>query len=219
MSNTCFKILSYCALPSFDMSKDLGSSICPCPSFCRQNVMSWVQSKIQWWGVLFPGYWNHDICTGLKNWTKNSMVEPLNNSIVRKKKKQKKQNGHVCIFAQSYSPNIQTSINILKHTGLVYLILQSCMFIFCKIRLAKENKTEQKSVLIFHLYVQFVPDCTWKLLFNGQTKCHTGTDHAQPGNRMPLIPVHSILLLYLFTTSVSSTSRAWCNLFHWFVPV
>ena len=52
-------------------------------------------------------------------------------------------------------------------------------------------------------------NCTrvyWKLSFNGRTKCHIGTDGAQPGDRTPLACCREFYIIQILLSSFKSNS-------------
>ena len=125
-------------------------------------------------------------CAGLKfnRWT-------VGNWIVEQKKRskteKKKQNRPFCSVLFSFDRWSQKNVKTYRPEELKIGVLY--VFTFSWERLSKENKTEQNWPVLLVGFASFYVQTVLynlvqaKLLFNRQTKCHTGKNCAQPGNR------------------------------------
>ena len=131
-------------------------------------------------------------CAGLK-------IQPLDywklnrGTKKRSKTEKKKQNRPFCSVLFSFDRRSQKNVKTYRPEELNILVLY--VFTFLGKRLSKENKTKQKSVLIFHLYAHFSflrTICTtfymkllMKTIFQPTDQMSHRDTRASPGDRTP----------------------------------
>ena len=142
-------------------------------------------------GVLSPGYSNCDILAFSRR-TKNSTVGPLEIELWNKKKKRngkKEAESSILLCLILFWQALSKKCKNIQAWKLNIVVLY--VFTFSWERLLTENKTEQNRPVLLVGFASFYVGTVLyylvqaKLLFNGQTKCHTGMNRAQPGNRTP----------------------------------